>query len=373
MNPRISTLRFISDCLAGQIDPVSAQRTWPAEVMERLDWGEIIGLANRQLVSPALWPALRDKGWGGSVPPPAADYLAALYDLNVERNRRLRQQVLRVAQALARHAIEVMPLKGIAHLLAGLYPDPGARLLGDIDLLVPAERFDDAFAVLQGLGYRTEAQNPEAFAAHHHAAPLVRDGEEAPIELHRAPVDTQVGDLLPSVSAWAGSLPFEIEGIALRILAPTDAVLQNLLHSEVVDRNYAAGVICLRALCDFALLWTRHGTQIDWPLVCRRMEIHGEERKLHAYLYLAKRLFGTLHLPTGGEIFISRLHYVRCLLKLRFPLWCSVLPQRFSAQRIRRDYACADSFGALTLARLRHAACLVKKHVGRPSGRTEKI
>ncbi len=57
--------------------------------------------------------------------------------------------------------IESMPLKGVVLSLL-LYGDPGFRQCGDIDLLVPETRFDDAVLLLQRNGYTQ--RNPAHFA-----------------------------------------------------------------------------------------------------------------------------------------------------------------------------------------------------------------
>lgn len=65
----------------------------------------------------------------------------------------------RAVGALGATGIPVMPLKGI--LFAWwIYDDPSERLRGDIDLLVPEERFDAAIAVLRETGFML--QTPHA-------------------------------------------------------------------------------------------------------------------------------------------------------------------------------------------------------------------
>jgi len=62
-----------------------------------------------------------------------------------------------VTGALRSSGIDVLALKGTA-LLTRYYGDDGARLLGDLDLLVPEVRFGEALAVLQREGWAPQTE-----------------------------------------------------------------------------------------------------------------------------------------------------------------------------------------------------------------------
>lgn len=67
-----------------------------------------------------------------------------------------RETLQRVARALAPQGIAVAPLKGVL-LAHTVYADPIDRPSIDVDVLVPEARFDDALAVLRGVGFTTIA------------------------------------------------------------------------------------------------------------------------------------------------------------------------------------------------------------------------
>lgn len=89
-----------------------------------------------------------------------------------------------VIATLHRAGIESLPLKGV-FLAHRLYQDPGMRQSGDVDLLVVADRLDDAAAVLRELGYELEIavvradRRPDL----HHRLTDPRGGLP-PVELH---------------------------------------------------------------------------------------------------------------------------------------------------------------------------------------------
>jgi hypothetical protein len=137
--------------LGAILDPSGAETP---ELPSGLGLYYLVALAGQHLVSPALWPGLVARGLEGSFEPDLRDYLDALHALNAQRNRRLVSQARELAEALNACAIEPIFLKGTAQLLLGLYPDPGLRLIGDMDVLVDADRLDVAAAALRSVGYR---------------------------------------------------------------------------------------------------------------------------------------------------------------------------------------------------------------------------
>ena len=69
------------------------------------------------------------------------------------RNAILFKQLEGVLQALAEIDVPVVLLKG-ADLARSVYPQPGLRSMGDLDLLVPRARFKHALVQVKRLGYQ---------------------------------------------------------------------------------------------------------------------------------------------------------------------------------------------------------------------------
>ena len=92
-------------------------------------------------------------------------------------------------QLLARHQaseilaqIEAIPLKGL-HLAHRLYPSPGLRDMGDLDLLVRRSSLRDADAALRTLGYVPDFDPQEVDGGTLQAVEYWRD-ESMPVHLH---------------------------------------------------------------------------------------------------------------------------------------------------------------------------------------------
>ena len=92
-------------------------------------------------------------------------------------------------QFLARHqadeiqsCIEVIPLKGL-HLAHRVYPSPGLRDMGDLDLLVRRSRLREADAALKQLGYLPDHDPENVDGGSLSAVEYWRD-ESMPVHLH---------------------------------------------------------------------------------------------------------------------------------------------------------------------------------------------
>src|SRR5258707_1552287 len=162
-----------------------------------LNWMPILKIANDQLLTPALWAALRDSGQAASLPADMAEYLETLHRLNGYRNNALRKQAIELIGALNARGITPTLLKGGLALFGAPYADPAMRMMRDLDVLVPAAARDEAIAVLQQLGYRLR----QLYGADHHAyGDFARPTDAGCVDLHTELVDPR--HVLPASEVW---------------------------------------------------------------------------------------------------------------------------------------------------------------------------
>jgi hypothetical protein len=282
----------------------------------RLDWPRLAELANRHLVSAALWPALRRRGFIALLPADCRHYLAELYRMNAWRNERLRAQTEQALAALATRGIRPVLLKGSAWLFDPSL-DSGARMMADIDLLVVREGFDEARTALEGLGYRLN----DPAASEQHALTMGRDEDLATIDLHRDLGPQHV--LLPAEEALRNAETLPVPGLSGARLSPTHRALHCLINSEVVGANHHLGELALRPLLDLSVF---SRADVDWPLVQHRLKSNGMPHAAPAALLALEQLLGICR-PAGVSITLrAHLHYRRCLLQVPLP------PLRAAAQ-----------------------------------------
>lgn len=149
----------------------------------------------------------------------------------------LERLLVDTAAGLEAVGVPVRVLKGTAvgHLD---YPDPSMRCFGDIDLLVPGARFDDAVAHLTGQGHRRIYPQPRpgfdrrfSKGASFHT----RDGLE--IDLHRTFTMGPYGIRLDLDRLWQRCDSFELAGATLHALGAEERLLHACYHAALGETS----------------------------------------------------------------------------------------------------------------------------------------
>lgn len=172
----------------------------------------------------AAWSAARRLD---SLPRDWAEGIRRTHRKTVVDNLAALAEFRRFAGHLAEDKVPFILLKGCAYLL-DLYPDPGGRMLTDIDLLI---RRPDAGRVarrLAGAGYTGEVGSD--FPENRRFEMWYPGAAHCRFELHwRLGLPTRSD--LDQESIWTHAVPGILEGISCRRLAPEDAVLYHVLHA----------------------------------------------------------------------------------------------------------------------------------------------
>ncbi|MDF7774726.1 nucleotidyltransferase family protein [Sphingomonas sp. AOB5] len=164
-------------------------------------------------------------------------------------------------RALAPTGIPVVLLKGTAFAAAGLSPSPG-RQIGDLDILVPRDRIEEAEAAILAAGWEWVKPDPYDDAYYrqwmHELPPLIHRERDRMIDVHHTilPLTAKIrpdaeGMLADSVALGAGNAPGD-----LRILNPNDMLCHAAAHL-FADGDLAGG---LRNLWDIHCLIEEFGT-----------------------------------------------------------------------------------------------------------------
>lgn len=356
MNGSWNALRIVTEALRpGAGGPGAAVRR-----RRQTDWATPLALANAHFVTPSLYANLRRAGALGDLPDDVRDYLALLYQSNKDRNAALRRQALELVGALCESGVQPLLLKGALTLFLDHYADRAARMIGDLDVLVPARAASTVFRVLRDLGYGVGTFHP---VGHHAYADFTRPNDPAAIDLHFELVDTKY--VLPAEEVWDRANTVRVGDLEFFVPSPADFVLHNLLHAQIhYLGNYYRGVVELRQLYEFAAFARRYGESIDWEFIARRMARHRLDTPLYSYALAARRLFEQpwpLPAPPGVK---ATLHYGRCIAQFHLqPLaWLGIpwgnLRAAFAWHRMNALY---DSDRPSPLPPVRHALNYLRK------------
>lgn len=152
---------------------------------EDVDWLRLRGAAARERALRSFWSVLRGAP-RCTLPAEERQTWQGISMVSDFRSQYMEDRLRQTLGVLAARGIDVVVLKGAA-LALSVYGGFAEREMGDIDLLVPADRASEAFDVVRGAGWRwDEGAYPAARYREHHHLPPLRDGRdaEARLELH---------------------------------------------------------------------------------------------------------------------------------------------------------------------------------------------
>ena len=281
---RWDTIRLLcrlSGCWLKPGDPVSI----PAAV----EWEPLIEAASSQLVTPALGFALRGRT---DLPQEIADYLAAVLFLTRERNDFILGGLAKTLEAFRAVGIRPVLMKGGASIVSGLYPDPAMRIVTDIDLLITINQTDEAARLLANIGFIPFQSNSVNYSQHHHLRPQYDPATGLVIELHVRPLLNRWHRLIDARTMIDEARVTPFCGDMVFIPSPTHRVIQNIVHNQLSDGNYARRRIDARQMLELAALIYRHSGEIDWLALRGAFNQNDQLITLQDTLEIAENLFG---------------------------------------------------------------------------------
>jgi hypothetical protein len=309
-------------CLtAGDLLP---QRLRQQVLADEVDWPQVVELASQHLVCPALHRAFLCKRVEKVLPEDVRDYFSTIHTVNKARNRRLQAHAVEVVRALNGIGVAPMLLKGIAGVFLGAYPDPAARVIRDLDVLVPESTVGKCVDRLRESGYDRYHPEHEFPTDHYHYHWLFRQGVPALVEIHRDAVDTRWQSVLPTRALWRESRRLSVEDLEVCVPSSEHRLLHALIHAieHAVQHHGEAWHtrLPLRDVLEGIWLRAKLDPEANWPAIMDRFEAQGAAEALHTFLYLSRRTLNVA-LPVGlRSSWRARCAYGRHFAELRFPL-----------------------------------------------------
>jgi hypothetical protein len=252
----------------------------------RTTWAEMIQASKMHRVSAALAGSLREHD---AVPAEGRGHLETLLRLNSKRNERLMVVTERMVRVLQAAGVEPVLLKGVAQLACKLYPSPGLRLMGDLDILVSRDQAQPAMAALEGLGFAMEG----TFEEGHHHLPRIRHIEYGVVAEVHIRLEHQADEpIVPVQWLLEHTVTAPLRGVQVQIPDPTLMAAHNIHHSQLNHEGYARKTIELREVLDLAMMQHRFADAIDWREIDRRFQRMNQGPILATYLKYSQALFG---------------------------------------------------------------------------------
>ena len=252
-------------------------------------WELIIEVASFHYVTTAIGGCLSTDT---DVPPDVRNYFESAVALNMQRNEQMLSGLARVANLLNAIGIEPLLLKGAAYLVEGIYSDPALRILGDVDILIPASRSTEVVAALQAAGFGAKSSDVFLPPSHHHL-PMLHDPEtHMGVELHTDVISWSADHVISTAWFCERTRPALFRNQRVQLPEPTRNAGHTIFHSEILHGLYGLNKIQLRHLLDLALIRARHQRAIDWGELDHRFSAAGFGEVLATYLHFSDELLG---------------------------------------------------------------------------------
>jgi Uncharacterised nucleotidyltransferase len=257
--------------------------------LHEVSWELLIEASSHHYVTPALAWCLKDQT---AVPFDVRNYFNAILALNARRNDALLDGLAHIVGALNAIDIEPVLLKGAARLVEANYPAPMLRFLGDLDVLIPAERSASAVAALQSIGFRASAEDETLPPSHHHMQMLHQLKTGVGVELHTDVIGGASAGVISTGWFCNGTNRFPFRDLQIRLPDATRSVGHNIAHNQILHWGYHRRRVELRQLLDLALIRRTCESEIDWAELDERFCRVGFGEALATYFKFAEVLLG---------------------------------------------------------------------------------
>lgn len=281
------------------------------EAVRGADWARLVEDSARHGVAGVVRQVLEGAGVAVSAPEHEALQRHAL--AVAAAGARMKRLLLQALDALKAQGLTPVLLKGYG-LALRLYPDPLLRASTDVDLWVEPSELPRAEVALRGLGLSGGKEDLEDPALHHRTFA----GKAGVVELHYRPLSS-FGTPLEGEALRAHSVEAEVEGRAVRYLAPEDELAYLAVHAthHMLQR--------LSWLYDLKLYVAKYPA-LDWDGVARAAREGGHAGLAFFALEAARRALGA-KVPEAT------------LAALRPSRWQEALARRlFSDERLATAY-----------------------------------
>jgi hypothetical protein len=291
---------LVGRCLAPSLTDIQKDELALHLARPNIRWENLLAEANRQHATPLWYVRLQEHGLLAHLPADLTAYLAELHAANRARNRMLRDELAMILEIFNAQGIPVILLKGAATFADALYADDGARLMGDMDLLVREEHLREAERLLMMEGYVDDPANISPYdvwpgnARHAHIPGLLHMKKKTAVELHYKVAYGQAGRILTAEAAWASALSGTFRGHVVAWLYPHHRLLHNALHATLPHREFLQARVRLSDIAEFVALIARYPAEVALDHFWATIRRHGLATAIGNYALMARLLMRTV-------------------------------------------------------------------------------
>ncbi len=258
------------------------------------DWQNLARAAQAQGVAPLAYWILSASGKISALPSPAQHILRGAYSQTWKHNQDIFSELEILTREFNRANIPVVVLKGACFALT-IYPDSGARPMGDLDLLVPAKKLTEALEIAKALGYKDDT--PEASPGLNdllgHAVCLQKKGTAlVTLEIHQSLIAEKTFTYAVPVD-WFWEQTEKMNNprfTNLLILTPAAQTLYAATHAML---QHGGRMAPLRWFVDIDRIVRFYNERMDWDVLLAQAKVFEWSSALDAALTQTQKYFST--------------------------------------------------------------------------------
>jgi hypothetical protein len=303
-------------------------------LQESMNWADVLETSIAHAVSPLLYCGLeqvrRAGADGASVPAGILEELRRIYRASQVRSRRMYRVVGDVFKAFKSAGVHAMALKDV-QLARVIYPEPGLRPMGDIDILIRREQYPDAARCMNELGFIARPRNPHFTLKYAFGHMFHRANDNVWVDLqwnimqreydtyHEGNFEFQVDQM------WRRAEVIAVDDFEMLAPTPEDMLFHLCMHLE--GHKYTELIL----FCDIVELLRHYAGQLNWQYVCELTKTYGAESAVYYVLFLVRWLYD-VSLPSSALRELEPDYFKANLFE---PLFESLTPLHLSLDDIR--------------------------------------
>jgi len=342
-------------------------------ISEETPWMEIIDFANQHLMIPTLYSMLLKRDLLTSVKDELiVEYLTTVYKFNQVRNESIIIQLQDICHLFSQIGVTPVLLKGAAALSEGYYHGIGARVMSDIDILVPENKIKECIELLETKGGYKPVDSDAPLWLSHQYRRIYSDNGVAALELHYHALIERCRSFLPDEELIEHVKPSrKIENAY--VMEPSFDLYHIFLHSELQDSSHKNYTLPLRGLYHAATIVTACHDEINWNVLSEKTQNHDLSTVWSDYLYMLNRLFDT---KVPSIMMGSSAHFLKIIDQMetcnkkepKVQLFFDIVKGIFSYERLKIKYNLKSRL-AYPFAFIRSLYDLLVKYIFTSKGR----
>ncbi|WP_299396398.1 nucleotidyltransferase family protein [uncultured Gelidibacter sp.] len=246
-NPIYITIRHIADILNRQDNQHLLRKRFQESAV---DWDHGVIIASQYLMLPALYCELKRKDLLSDIPSDLKLYLEEITSINRNRNKSLLKEADEISALFNQAQIDFVFIKGTVMLANLATEDIGARMVGDIDVVVHPDHIQQAYKLLQAHGYTDTIDFNYETKNFRHLPRQLNPNKIGAIELHSEVLIYQYKKLINIMELLKNKQTIR----NLNVPSHEDSIKIAIYTTQINDHAHLFGHLNLKTIYDCLIL-----------------------------------------------------------------------------------------------------------------------